>query len=220
MGARGWAWVTLGVLVVAVVVVAALRVPWSAPPAPRADQLAALRDLPADAVARGKAFHAALRPGSYGVAGHRRSLIALVLGLTPLGARLVEAGRAALRRPLDRPGACSAASLLVLIGEVVDAAAGGLAGDRPARLRAVHPDLGQLDGRPAQGVRAWGPSSGRWRCSASSAWPGWPRAGGGPGSRPGRPRSRCCCSFVFPVLVEPIFNKFTPDGRRPAAAPS
>jgi STE24 endopeptidase len=63
MGARWWAWVTLGLLVLAVVVVAAIRVPWSAPPAPRADQLDAIRDLPAEAVARGKAFHAALRPG-------------------------------------------------------------------------------------------------------------------------------------------------------------
>src|SRR5688572_14421984 len=89
MGPRGWAAVTLGALIVGVIVVAVVRVPWAVPPAPRADQLAALRDLPADAVARGRAFHAALRPGSYGslVLG---LLAALILGLTPLGARLVE----------------------------------------------------------------------------------------------------------------------------------
>ena len=88
MGSRGWAAVTLGALVVALIVVAAVRVPWSAPPAPRADQLAALRDLPADAVARGRAFHAALRPGSYSALA-LGLLVALILGLTPLGARLV-----------------------------------------------------------------------------------------------------------------------------------
>src|SRR5262245_16575364 len=66
MTARVWAAVVLGVLVVALFVAAALLVPWHRPPAPRAEQLAALRDLPKDEVARGRAFHAALRPGSYG----------------------------------------------------------------------------------------------------------------------------------------------------------
>ena len=59
------------------------------PPAPRADQLAALRDLPADQVARGRAFHAALRPGGYAALAVGL-LVALALGLTPLGSRLVE----------------------------------------------------------------------------------------------------------------------------------
>src|SRR5258706_9092597 len=90
MGPRGWAAVTFGALVVALIIVAAVRVPWSAPPAPRADQLAALRDLPADAVARGRAFHAALRPGSY-TALALGLVLALVLGLTPLGAWIVAA---------------------------------------------------------------------------------------------------------------------------------
>ena len=57
MSVRGWAILVLGTLVIALIVVAALRVPWSVPPSPRADQLAALRDLPSDAVARGKEFH-------------------------------------------------------------------------------------------------------------------------------------------------------------------
>ena len=89
MTPRLWAAVTLVVLIVGAAAVAAWRVPWSAPPAPRADQLAALQSLPAGAVARGRAFHGALRPGSYGalVIG---LVLALVLGLTPLGAWLVE----------------------------------------------------------------------------------------------------------------------------------
>ena len=85
---RGWATLTLAVIVVALAVVALLLVPWSRPPAPRADQLAALRSLPHAEVARGRAFHAALRPASYAalVIG---LLAALVLGLTPLGGKLI-----------------------------------------------------------------------------------------------------------------------------------
>src|SRR4051812_45836361 len=117
MGSRAWAAVTLGLLLVAAVAVAWVRVPWSAPPAPRADQLAALRDLPADAVARGRALHGALRPGSYGslVVG---LVVALVLGLTPLGARIV----AALGRPFGGHWIAEAllgGFALVGIGELV-----------------------------------------------------------------------------------------------------
>src|SRR2546423_1774164 len=93
MTPRLWAAGTLAVLLVVLTVLAYLRVPWAAPAAPRADQLAALHTLPADAVDRGRAFQAALRPSTYGglVLG---LLVALVLGLTPLGARLVTfAGR-------------------------------------------------------------------------------------------------------------------------------
>ena len=98
-----------GGLVVALLVVGALLVPWSRPPAPRADQLAALRDLPADQVARGRAFQAALRPGRY-TALAVGLVVALLLGLTPLGGRLVELAGPAVRRPLDRPRRCSAGS--------------------------------------------------------------------------------------------------------------
>ncbi|GAB3941680.1 hypothetical protein GCM10027614_27460 [Micromonospora vulcania] len=89
MTPRGWALLTLGGLTVALVVVAALFIPWHRPPAPRADQLAALRDLPAEQVARGREFRAALRPGGYAALAVGL-LIALALGLTPLGSRLVE----------------------------------------------------------------------------------------------------------------------------------
>src|SRR5690606_2477998 len=67
-----------------------VRVPWSTPPAPRADQLDALRSLPAEAVARGKEFHAAVRLTLFATLGIGL-VVALGLGLTPLGARLVEA---------------------------------------------------------------------------------------------------------------------------------
>src|SRR3989440_10909085 len=93
MTPRLWAAITLGALVVALLVVTGGRVPWHSPSARRADQLAALHSLPADGVDQGRAFHAALRPSTYGgmLFG---LLVALVLGLTPLGARLVAfAGR-------------------------------------------------------------------------------------------------------------------------------
>lgn len=53
MTPRGWALLTLAGLTVALLVAAALFIPWHRPPAPRADQLAALRDLPAEQVAKG-----------------------------------------------------------------------------------------------------------------------------------------------------------------------
>ena len=93
MTPRLWAAIALAALLVVLIAVAAVRVPWQPPPAPRSDQLAALHSLPADAVRRGRAFQSALRPGMYGglVVG---LLVALALGLTPLGARLVRlAGR-------------------------------------------------------------------------------------------------------------------------------
>jgi STE24 endopeptidase len=94
MTPRGWALLVLLVLSVALVVTAAATVPWSSPATPsRAAQLAVVADLPADQVVLGKRFHAALRPGSYAslLIG---LLVTLVLGLTPFGARLVTlAGR-------------------------------------------------------------------------------------------------------------------------------
>ncbi|GAB1690360.1 M48 family metallopeptidase [Krasilnikovia sp. M28-CT-15] len=93
MTPRTWAACALAVLVVALVVAVVVTVPWHRPPAPRADQLAALREFPSAQVARARAFHADLRPATYGalVLG---LVAALVLGLTPLGARVVElAGR-------------------------------------------------------------------------------------------------------------------------------
>src|SRR5687767_5450719 len=89
MSHRFWAALVLGALLIALASVLVLRVPWSTAPAPRADQLAALGDLPTAAVDKGRACHAALRPGTYGALAVAL-LVALVLGLTPLGARLVE----------------------------------------------------------------------------------------------------------------------------------
>jgi len=88
MTPRSWAVVAFLALLAAIAVVAVLLVPWHRPPAPRADQLAALRDLPTEQVERGRAFRAALRPGAYG-ALLLGLVVALLLGLTGLGAKLI-----------------------------------------------------------------------------------------------------------------------------------
>jgi STE24 endopeptidase len=207
MGPRGWAVVTLCVLVVGIVVVTALRVPWSAPPAPRSDQLAALADLPAGAVSRGRAFHADLRPSSYSslVLG---LVIALILGLTPLGARLVEL----IGRPFGGNWIAQAVLggfVVVLIGELVVLP---LAAWRETVLRqyglstqtwstwtvdllkgyAIAAVIGAVGLLGFFGVARLAP---RW-------WWVWVAAGAA--------GLTIVFSFVFPVLVEPIFNKFTP----------
>ena len=207
MSTRVWAAVALGALSLALIVIALTRVPWSAPPAPRADQLAALRDMPADAVARGREFHAALRPGSYGalVLG---LVIALALGLTPLGARLVEL----VGRPFG--GHWVAQALLggfavVFVGELL---ALPFAAWRETVLRryglstqtwgswtvdllkayAIGAVIGAVTLLGFYGVARLAP---RW-------WWAWVAVGAA--------ALTVLFSFIFPVLVEPVFNKFTP----------
>jgi STE24 endopeptidase len=204
---RLWAALTLAVLAVAIIVVALVRVPLTSPPAPRADQLAALRELPADAVARGRAFHAALRLPSY-LSLALGLVISLILGLTPLGARLVEA----VGRPFG--GSWVAEALLggfviTLIGQLLTLP---LAAWRETVLRryglstqtwgswtidllkgaAIGAVLGAIVLLAFFGIARLTPD---W-------WWAWLAAGAA--------GLVVLLSFVLPVLVEPVFNKFTP----------
>jgi STE24 endopeptidase len=212
MTARLWAAVVLGVLVVALLVTAAVLVPWHRPPAPRADQLAALRDLPKDQVARGRAFHAALRPGSYGSLA-LGLLAALALGLTPLGARLVTA----VGRPFGAHWIAQAVLgglAVVLAGELVTAP---FAAWRHTVLV-----------RYGLSTQTWGP----WAVdqlksyavgavigavallgfyTVTRVFGSWWWAPGALGAA----GLVVLLSFVLPVLVEPVFNKFTPMERGP-----
>jgi STE24 endopeptidase len=207
MTPRLWAAGTLAVLLVVLAVLAVVRVPWAAPVAPRADQLAALHSLPADAVERGRAFHAALRPSTYGGLA-LGLLIALVLGLTPLGARLVTlAGRPFGDHWLAR--AVLGGLLVVFIGEVL-----GLpfAAWRQAVLR-----------RYGLSTQGWG----GWAVDVLKAYaigavlaaivlvgfytvahftPRWWWAWGAVGAA----ALVVLLTFVFPILIEPVFNRFTP----------
>ncbi|HEV7896879.1 MAG TPA: M48 family metallopeptidase [Planosporangium sp.] len=207
MTPRWWATAALVALLVALALVTALRVPWDSPPAPRADQVAALRELPADAVARGRAFHAALRPGTYGalVIG---LVAALALGLTPLGAALVRlAGR-----PFHGHWLAEA-----LLGGLLVVFAGQLVGLPFAAWRQ------SIVRRYGLSTQSWG----GWATDLLKAYaigavlgaivlvafytvthfaPRWWWAYGAVGAA----GLTVLLTFVFPVLIEPVFNKFTP----------
>ncbi|MGC9667265.1 M48 family metallopeptidase [Planosporangium sp. 12N6] len=207
MTPRWWATVVLVALLAGLALVTALRVPWSGPPAPRADQLAALRELPADAVARGRAFQAALRPGTYGamVIG---LVVALALGLTPLGAALVRlAGR-----PFHGHWLAEA-----LLGGLLVVFAGELVGLPFAALRQ------HVLRRYGLSTQGWG----GWAVDLLKAYaisavigavvlvvfytvthlaPRWWWAFGAAGAA----GLTVLLTFVFPVLIEPVFNRFTP----------
>lgn len=104
----------LGVLAIAAIIL----VPWSDPPVPPREAVgAAVASLPAETVDAGKSLAAAMRPGTFLSMGVGL-LAALVLGLTPLGARIV----AACGRPFG--GAWWAEALLgglviLLLGQLV-----------------------------------------------------------------------------------------------------
>jgi len=201
--AHGWAAVTLAGLVLAAAAVTVARLPRRRPPAPRADQRAALESLPADAVARGRAFHRSLRPSGY--ATRVLSLaVALLLGLTPLGARIVG-----------------------VVGEhwAVRAVVGGLAVVFLASLVTL-----PLAARREVVLRRYGLSTQRWRgwlvdvlkgygigavlgagtllgfYAIARYSPDWWWAWAGLGAA----ALTVLLSFVFPVLIEPVFNRFTP----------
>jgi STE24 endopeptidase len=206
MTPRLWAVATLGCLAIALIVAAAVLIPWQRPPSPRADQLAALADLPEEQVSRGRAFRAAMRPPSYGAMAVGL-LAALALGLTPLGARLVEVAG----RPFGGNWVAQA-----LLGGLAVVFAGELLTVPFAAWR--HTVLVRY-GLSTQG---WG----GWAVDVLKAYavgvigavallgfytivrlaPRWWWAPGAAAAA----ALVVLLSFVLPVLVEPVFNKFTP----------
>lgn len=207
MSPRGWALLTLGVLVAALAVTLLVVVPWQRPPAPRADQLAALRDLPADQVGRAERFASALRPSRYG-AMLVGLAIALLLGLTPLGAKLVTlAGRpfgdswiarallgglavVLVAELLTVPFAAWRHTVLVRYG-LSTQTWGGWAADL-AKAYAVGAVIGGVALLGFYTVTRFAP---RWWWALGAA---------------GAAGLVVLLSFILPVLVEPVFNKFTP----------
>jgi STE24 endopeptidase len=212
MTPRGWAACTLGVLVVVLVVYAAIVIPWHRPPAPRADQLDALGGLPGDQVLRAKAFHADLRPASYGALAV--GLVgALVLGLTPLGARLVSV----VGRPFGDHWIARAVLgglLVVLVVEVIT-----------LPFAAWRHTIVVRYGISTQGWGAWSVDLAKSYAvgavigglallgffTVTRLAPRWWWAFGAAGAA----ALVVLLSFVLPVVVEPIFNKFTPMARGP-----
>jgi len=204
---RAWAALAFGALVVAVLVVAALVVPWSRPPAPRADQVDALRQLPAEGVARGKALHGELRPGAYGslLLG---LLFALILGLTPLGAKLVTlAGRPFGGHWIAQ--AVLGGLAVVFVGELLVAP---LAAWRHTILVRYGLSTQTWGGWAIDLLKAFvvsaviGAVALLGFYTITRLFPRWWWAVGAVGAA----GLVVLLTFVLPVLVEPVFNKFTP----------
>jgi Zn-dependent protease with chaperone function len=199
--------VTLGVLVVALLVALAVGTPWHPLPL-RGDGVPVdpARDFTAAEMAREDAFHAAVRPPAY-LSLALSLVIALVLGLSPLGARLVDAVAAPLgggwgwRVLLGGLALTLLGRLLVLPldawAEVVlrryglsTRSWGGWVAD-VSRSYAVMLVLTLIALFAFYGLLRWSP---RW----------WWAFGALTGAL-----LVVVASFAYPVVVEPVFNKFT-----------
>ncbi|MEU4400198.1 M48 family metalloprotease [Micromonospora orduensis] len=212
MTPRGWALLTLAGLTVALVVVAALLIPWHRPPAPRADQLAALRDLPAEQVARGREFRSALRPGGY-TALAVGLLVALALGLTPLGSRLVEL----VGRPFGGHWAAQAVLGGLAVVLVADLVTLPFAAWRQSVLTRYGLSTNGWNGWAVDLLKSYAVSAVIGAVALFGFYavirvaPRWWWAFGAAGAA----LLVVLLSFVLPVLVEPVFNRFTPMEQGP-----
>ena len=205
MSRRGPA-VALALLLLALVVAAALTVPWT--PLPGADPVVDVgRDFSAADVAREVAFHDQVRPPSYAalVLG---LLVAGLLGLTRLGGRLVTT----VARPFGGGWAWQ-----VVLGVLAAALVGRLA---------VLP----FDVRSEVVLRRFGLSTQTWGSWALDQAKGWVVAAGVTAlvllvlvalarRAPRRwwafgaatvAAAVVAGSFVYPLVVEPLFNDFAP----------
>ncbi|MFI5925171.1 M48 family metallopeptidase [Micromonospora sp. NPDC051543] len=207
MSPRGWALLTLAGLTVALLVTVAVFVPWHRPPAPRADQLAALRDLPADQVARGREFRAALRPGSYAALAVGL-LIAVALGLTPLGSRLVEL----VGRPFGGHWIAQAVLGGLAVVLVADLLTLPFSAWRQTVLTRYGLSTNSWGGWAVDLLKSYAVSAVIGAVALFGFYlvirlaPRWWWALGAAGAA----LLVVLLSFVLPVLVEPVFNKFTP----------
>jgi STE24 endopeptidase len=200
---QAWAAVLLALFVLATVLVTLARVPLRRPPAPIPDQQAALDALPPDGVARGRAFRRALRP--WGYASRVVSLVVvLALGLTPLGATIVGAV----------PGGWIAQAVLgglavVFLAGVITLP---LAARREVILREYELSTQRWGGWTIDVLKGFGVGAvlagvallGFYALARTSPdwWWVWAALGAA--------ALTVLLTFVFPVLVEPVFNRFAP----------
>ena len=202
-----WALVALVALGILLTVAAITLVPWRLPRPSRADQAAALADVPAGVVTRGRALRAALRPSSYGslLVG---LVVPLLLGFTPAGARIV----AWVGQPFGGHWLAEA----LVGGLVILAMLWLVALPFSAWRHTVLRDHGlstqdwggwaadQLKGGAVGAVIGAVVLGGFYTLTHFA--PGWWWAFGAVGAA----ALVVLLSFVFPVLVEPVFNTFTP----------
>ncbi|RKR87282.1 STE24 endopeptidase [Micromonospora pisi] len=207
MTPRGWAVVTLVGLVVLLIASVALLVPWSRPPAPRADQLDALRELAPTEVARSRAFHAALRPGSYGALAIGL-LAALLLGLTPLGSRLI----GLVSRPFGDHWIAQAVLGGLAVVLVADLVTLPFTAWRHAVVDRYGLSTQSWGGWTVDLLKSYAVSAVIGAVALLGFYtvtrfaPRWWWAFGAAGAAV----LVVLLSFVLPVLVEPVFNRFTP----------
>jgi len=193
---------------IAVLVVIAVSTPWSPLPVPPGGAVAAdaTRDFTAGELARSQAYRGAARPVTYALLAGSL-LLAGVLALTPLGSRFVIAagrllGGGRLARIVAGTVALTLATRLVLL-------------PLGARVEAV---------RRAYGLstRSWG----GWLADVARGYvistvlllivilaisglaQGWPRRWWA-GAALGAAGLVLLTSFAYPLVVEPVFNRFT-----------
>ncbi|HEY1178417.1 MAG TPA: M48 family metallopeptidase [Phytomonospora sp.] len=202
------AFIAFAVLLLALIAAAAVLIPWQNPPTPpRPAQLAALGELPASVVAKGKEFAAAMRPGGYLAMGVGLAA-ALILGLTPLGSRIVAVcgkpfgghwlaeavlgGLAVLllAQVVTLPFAAWRHTILVRYG-LSTQNWGGWAVD-VAKSYAVTAVLGAVALAAFYGLTRLAPRL--WWVFAAT----------------GAALLVVLMSLIYPVLIEPVFNKFEP----------
>ncbi|WP_323102264.1 M48 family metallopeptidase [Intrasporangium sp. YIM S08009] len=207
MTSTGWAVVALAALAAGLAVGAITLVPWRVARPGNAARAAAMGDIPADVVTRGRALHAALRPSSYGslLAGLAASLL---LGLTPAGARIV----AWAAQPFGGrwPAEAVVGGLVVLL----------LLWSAPLPFAVWRHTVLRDHGLSTQSWRDWAVDllkSGALGVvigavvlagfyTLTHLAPDWWWAFGAAAAA----ALVVLLSFVFPVLVEPVFNRFTP----------
>ncbi|MDQ1626603.1 MAG: endopeptidase [Actinomycetota bacterium] len=200
---------TLSLLTVALLIVVALATPWQPLPLHGIAAVAAdpSRDFTAAQIARENAYHAAVRPPAYASLG-LGLLVALALGLTPWGARVVSA----VASPFG-----GGWGWRVVLGTIALTAIG--------RLVAL-----PFDARAEVVLRRYGLSTqswGSWATDVVKSYslgliitllmvlgvvalarrsPQWWWSGGAVLAAV----LVIVVSFAYPVVVEPVFNKFTP----------
>jgi STE24 endopeptidase len=202
-----WALVALVALSIVLTLLAITLVPWRVPSPSRADRAAALRDVPSGMVSRGRALHAALRPSSYGslVVG---LVLTLLLGFTPAGARIVTW----VGRPFGGHWLAEALVGGLVILMMLWLVSLPFRAWRHTVLRKYGLSTQNWGGWAADVFKGYGVGAvigavllaGFYTLTHFS--PGWWWAFGAVGAA----ALVVLLSFVFPVLVEPVFNKFTP----------
>lgn len=210
MSARTVAWIVLGGLLVALIVMVVLSTPWRPLGRVPADDLVAPRvagDFTEAEVARSASFVSAVRPPAYlGLAAGL--LTSVLLGLTPLGARLTRVVGGWVGGNWVLTVLLGTTVLVVLVRLVtVPFAAWTQGARRDAGLATQSWQAWLLDVAKGTGLQVVLAALALLvLVTLARAWPTWWWVLGGIGAA----LLVVLLSFSYPLLVEPVFNRFTP----------